>query len=339
MIPLYTKYRPQTFEDMTEQKEVIDILKNQIATNTVRNCYLFTGFSGVGKNSTARILAREINKGVGGIVEIDSASHGGVDDMREMINRSNYQALDAEYRIFILDEVHVISPAAFSSLLKTLEEPNSKTIYMMCTTDPQKIPQTIINRVQRFDLKKISYQGIVSRLEYIVESENKEGRGIELEDGVLEYIAKTVNGGMRDAITALDKCLGLSNKISIKDAISILGAADYDTMFELFYAVYNYDSKEVIEVIERVYRDGANIKQFLKQFTNFIADICKYKLFENYDYIGIPQYYADKLERTKLCEEQVLKQLLDSINEINYKVMYESRPLPVIETELLLLSS
>lgn len=337
-IPMYTKYRPHTFEDVSEQKEVIDILLNQLNTNNIRNCYLFAGPSGCGKTTIARIFANEINKGANGLTEMDAASNNGVDDVRLVLEKSNYQALDAEYRIFLLDEVHMFSTGAWNAMLKTLEEPPKKTIFMMCTTDPQKIPDTIINRVQRFDLTKISYEGIVRRLTHIIEEEKKEDPELTVSSEVIDYISKLANGGMRDAVSMLDKCLSLTNKLDLVQAVKTLGSINYETMFDLFFAMYNCDEKKVIEIVDNVYNAGRDLKLFIKQFTNFLADICKYKLFNNFDYVRIPKLYKEQMERCKNSDNEVLKTLLDKVNELNSKIKYESQVLPVVETELLLLS-
>ena len=337
-IPLYTRYRPQSFDEVTEQQEVMDILRNQLSTGTVRNAYLFTGSSGVGKTTLARILAKEINGSSAGIIEMDAASNNGVEDIRNILDNSNYIAFDAEYKIYILDETHMLSTGAWNALLKTLEEPPAKTIYMFCTTDPQKIPATILNRVQRFDLTKISYEGIVKRLQYIVEQEKKNDSGINISPEVIAYIAKLSGGGMRDAVTMLDKCICYKKDISINDVVKVLGSVNYETLFELFFSMYNFDSKKVIEIIESVYNSGRDLKQFISQYVNFISDICKYKLFGNTQYIGVPDYYIESLERAKNSDEEVLKKILDSVNNLKKEIKYESNVLPVVEAELLLLS-
>lgn len=336
--PLYTVYRPHSFEDVCEQREVVDILRNQLESGTTRNCYLFVGPSGCGKTTLARILANDINKGANGMTELDAASNNGVDDVRLILEKSNYQALDAEYRIFLMDEVHMFSAGAWNAMLKTLEEPPKKTIFIMCTTDPQKIPDTIINRVQRFDLTKISYEGIVNRLNYIITEEKKKCSDINVSENVLDYIAKLSNGGMRDAVSMLDKCLSLSHNLELDQAVKTLGSINYDTMFDLFFAMYNCDERKVIEIVEDIYNKGKDLKLFVRQYTNFIADICKFKLFENFDFIRVPKLYLEEMNRCKNSDNDVLKKLLDKVNELNSKIKYESSVLPVVETELLLLS-
>lgn len=337
-LALYTKYRPHTFDDVTEQKEIVDILKNQLATGTVRNSYLFVGPSGCGKTTLARIMARAINGGNGGLIEMDAASNNGVDDVRDMLEKSNYQALDAEYKIFLLDEVHMFSTGAWNAMLKTLEEPPAKTIYMLCTTDPQKIPDTIINRVQRFDLSRISYDGIYGRLNHIIEKEKEAIADLSVDDATVDYIAKLAGGGMRDAVSMLDKCLSLKHQITIAEAVKILGSINYDTMFDLFFAMYNCDEAGVVKIVEEVYNSGRDLKLFIKQYSNFLADVCKYKLFGDFTYLRIPLSYADSMLRCKNSDGEVLKTLLEKVSELNSKIKYESNVLPIVETELMLLS-
>ena len=168
---LATKYRPKTFDDVTEQGAVKIILQQQIESGEVQHAYLFTGGAGTGKTTIARIFANEINKGQGNPMELDAASNNSVDDIRNIIQQAKVQSMDSEYRTFILDEVHALSNNAWQALLKILEEPPKKAIFIMCTTDPQRIPKTILSRVQRFDFKRISQKGIVDRLKYILEQE------------------------------------------------------------------------------------------------------------------------------------------------------------------------
>lgn len=172
MEALATKYRPHKFSDVTEQGAVKVILQQQIDSGEIQHAYLFTGGAGTGKTTIARIFANEINKGQGNPMELDAASNNSVDDIRNIIQQAKVQSMDSEYRIFILDEVHALSGNAWQALLKILEEPPAKSIFIMATTNPEKIPRTILSRVQRFDFKRISQQGIFNRLKFIIDSEN-----------------------------------------------------------------------------------------------------------------------------------------------------------------------
>lgn len=168
---LAIKYRPQTFEDLTEQSAVVTILTNQIETNTIKHGYLFCGGAGTGKTTSARIFANMINKGAGTLIELDAASNNSVEDIRRLTEDAQTQSIDSEYKVFVIDECHSLSNQAWQAMLKTLEEPPAKSIFIFCTTDPQKIPNTILSRVQRYNFQRISHKGIVDRLKYIIEQE------------------------------------------------------------------------------------------------------------------------------------------------------------------------
>lgn len=336
-IALALKYRPKTFEDATEQNAIKLTLQHQLATNTIKNCYLFTGAAGTGKTSSARIFADCINKCQGTPIELDAASNNGVEDMRRIIEQAKYQSLDSEYKVFILDEVHVLSLQAWQCLLKLLEEPPLKTIIIMCTTDPQKIPNTILSRVQRYDFKKISFSGIVNRLNYIIEQENKEGAGIVPNKDGIEYIAKLSDGGMRDAITTLDKCISYNKELTLENVIKTLGGVNYDTMFDLVDSTYNFDAGNVIRIIETIYNSGANIKQFIKDFSTFVLDLCKYGLSNSFEYLYIPGLYDNKLKSYTSDNFTFFNQLLGEMIKLNTTIKWESNPKPVIESTFILL--
>ena len=329
---LATKYRPQEFSDVTEQSAVIDILKNQLDTNTVKHVYLFTGGAGTGKTTLGRIFAREINQGHGNPIEIDAASHNSVDDVRTLIQQAKTQSLDSEYKIFILDEVHSLSNNAWQAMLKLIEEPPSKSIFIMCTTDPQKIPKTILSRCQRFDFQRISQQGIVNRLADIVVSEKVP----HADNDALEFIAKIADGGMRDAITMMDKCLSYSKELTLENVVKVLGVVDYDKMFDVTNAILNGYVKNILDIINEVHMSGKDMKQFAKNYLDFILDVCKYGLAKSFSYIKIPNFYEEYLRRFSDDDINRCVHLLDTLVKLDSEIKWNTSPKELVESTLVL---
>lgn len=251
---LATKYRPKKFNDIVCQDNVKIVLQNQIDTNEFKQAYLFCGSAGTGKTTSARIFANEINKGEGRIVEIDGASNNGVDNIRNLIDNCKMKSLDGTYKVFIIDEVHMLSIGAFNALLKILEEPPKGTIFILCTTDPQKIPATILSRVQRFDFKRIPTQRIMNRLIYIIEKENQtRTEQIEYTDEALQYIAQLAEGGMRDAITKLDTVLGFTQNITSEAVIKCLGLTSTQFILEILDNIIVKEPKNILGAIDTIF--------------------------------------------------------------------------------------
>ncbi len=333
MKALALKYRPETFDDVVEQKAIRQILQEQVATKTHKHAYLFTGGAGTGKTTCARILANEINAGKGKPIEIDAASNNGVDDVREIINDAKFKALDAEYKVYILDECHMFSTGAWNAMLKLIEEPPAKTIFIFCTTDPQKIPATILSRVQRYDFQRITYHGILNRLIYIME----DGEGRQYERAALEYIAKLAEGGMRDAITMLDKCLSFSKDVlTLKDVVEALGTVDYDTMFEILEFLLARKTAPLLAKLDTIHKSGADLKQFMKQFGWFVLDVCKYQKLGNFEYLQIPEIYERQMERLMGFQESNLLEILHKVLEVNNLIKWEANAKALIEASFIL---
>ena len=339
-LSLAIKYRPQTFDDVVEQGSIKTILQEQLKTNTHKNCYLFTGGAGTGKTTCARIFANEINGRKGNPIEIDAASNNGVENVREIIDNAKFKALDAPYKVYILDEVHMLSTGAWNAMLKLIEEPPAQTLFIFCTTDPQKIPATILSRVQRYDFQRITFASVVDRLKNILawENETEEVQGsFNYDDEALEYIAKLADGGMRDAITLLDKCISYSPDITMDNVVQALGTIDYSTMLDLTNAILDMKAAEVVTIIEEAYRAGMDLKQFIKQYSYFVLDLCKYDLLGGFEYLQIPSTLQTELDSYGDEDFEFLHTLLDSIIKLNADIKWETAPKPLIEATLILL--
>jgi len=291
MQALSTKWRPKCFEDVCEQNVIVKILKRQLELKEFKNAYLFCGASGCGKTTIARIFAREINFGMGAPIEIDGASNNGVDNVKSIIKSAQERSIDGKYKIYIVDECHSLSNQAWQAFLKCIEEPPAYTIFIFCTTDPQKIPATILNRVQRFNFSRISINKIKERLIYICTQE-----GFHNYEESVDYIAKISDGGMRDAIALLDKCSGYSTDLSIENVLYSLGNYSYETFFYLINNIIDGKEDAVLTVINDFYNQGNDLKLFVDQFLNFCMDITKYAIFKKCEMTGLPTSMEDKLK-------------------------------------------
>lgn len=340
-ITLAVKYRPTTFDDVVEQSAITAILTEQIKTNSFKRAYLFCGPAGCGKTTCARIFAKEINGGKGNPIEIDAASNNSVDDVREIIDQAKLKAIDAPYKVYILDECHMFSTGAWNAMLKLLEEPPASAVFIMCTTDPQKIPATILSRVQRFDFSKITHTRIVERLKYILAAENSSvdaPNRFTYDIGALEYIAKLANGGMRDAISMLDKCLSYNTNLTLENAIVALGDVDYDIYFDFMLSLACLNAMRATEIIEQIYYKGVDLKTFVKQFMSFMVEVCKFRIFSSFEYVTIPD---TPNYRTWMYQEdeEALKDILNLMLKLNTEVKWETNPKALIEASIIMFIS
>lgn len=339
---LAVKHRPKSFDDVVEQQAIKDILTDQIKTGTFQHSYLFCGPAGCGKTTAARIFANDINGGKGNPIEVDAASNNGVDNVREIIDGARRKSLDSDYKVYIIDECHMLSTGAWNAMLKLLEEPPKTTVFIMCTTDPQKIPATILSRVQRYNFSKISLDNIMKRLKYIVACEEDEVISEGGPDGMycyteeaIQYIAKLADGGMRDAITMLDKCLSLDPELTIESVVAALGTVDYNEHFDLLLFMECNNKQSAAKLIEDIYNSGKDLKQFVKQFQYFVLDVCKYLMFRDFKYVSIPALpeYKSRLEDDDM---DMALSVLEWVRQLNADIKWESNPKAIVQTAILL---
>ncbi len=342
-ISLYRKYRPKTFSDVVGQEVVIKILKNSISTGKIGHAYIFSGPRGTGKTSIAKIFSKAINclKNETGdlcgkcdvclsdfddeidIVEIDAASNNGVDEIREIRNNVKLAPNHLKYKVYIIDEVHMLSTSAFNALLKTLEEPPSNVIFILATTEFNKIPATVISRCQKFDFKKLTNKQLENRLNYILEKENK-----SIKSEVVELIAQLSDGGMRDAINMLDQLISLDKTdINVDDVYNLIGDVSENKIFELLKEITNQNVKNILEIVDELFTEGKNFINITNRLQTIIRNIIIYNNSDNYfskDYEQKLNNFA-KVDLEKFIElSDILFKLSNDLKKTtNQKVLVE----------------
>ncbi len=334
MEALATKYRPRTFKEVVCQDNIKKVLTNQLDTGEVKQAYLFCGSAGTGKTTSARIFANEVNGGKGKPIEIDGASNNGVDNIRNIIDDCRMKSLDSKYKVYIIDEVHMLSIGAFNALLKVLEEPPKGVIFILCTTDPHKIPATILSRVQRFQFKRIPQNEVVKRLQYVLQQEGK----ITYDMEALQYIAKLADGGMRDALMKLDTVLGYTTEITMEAVLDCLGITNYDYLFKIVSSIIKQDATTPMQLIDDLYKQGKDLKLFVKDLSKFILDLCKLELTQDINTTMIPPELKTKCTQLLCkCDLDLLVDIMDAVNKLMDKIKYEQNPKSLIESELIIL--
>ena len=318
MANLAAKYRPKTFDDVSEQRIVVDMIQSLVSDDnmTVRN-FMFLGSQGIGKTTIARIIANTINDGHGEPIEIDAASNSGVEAMRDIVAQARTYPVGCRWKVFIIDECHAISSAGWQVLLKTLEEGPARSIFILCTTNPEKIPATILSRVQVFRLSKISLSGIVNRLKYIIDQENQLGANITYDDSSISFIAKMANGGMRDAITLLEKAIAYDANITSESLIYALGLPNYDDFFALLSAYASKNNEKIAEIVDNVYNSGVNYVKWMSEFHAFIINVVKYILLKDITRTTIPAHYQDKISKYGTAHSTICLKLANKLMQLN----------------------
>ena len=335
---LAVKYRPKTFSDVAGQSTTTKILTKVLEKQSFKNAYLFAGPSGCGKTTLARCFANAINGGIGEPIEIDAASNGNVDQIRAIIESANQRSLTGIYKIYIIDECHAISTAGFQAFLKGIEETPEYTIFIFCTTEPNKIPATILNRMQRFNIAKINSQEIKERLTFICQQE-----GFTNYEDTCELISKLCDGCMREAITKLDQCADLSTDLGLTNTKEVLGEAPFERMLKLTNCLIGGNEQFTLAAIETLASEGRDLKQFINDYLGFVLELTKYILFKNIDITNIPAYLensADDMTSVSYTTSfdgaiQWFNYLTDKLLEIKSAIKFDTAVKAVIEASLL----
>ena len=348
---LYRKYRPIDFDDVIGQDPIIKTLTNSIKENRVGHAYLFTGTRGTGKTTVAKIFAKTINcealkdgKPCGkckiceikttdenpDIIEIDAASNNGVDEIREIKNKATLVPVFSKYKVYIIDEVHMLSIGAFNALLKTLEEPPMHAVFVLATTEPQKIPVTIISRCQRFDFKKIPISEIQKRLKSIAKKEN-----IEIDNTCLLEISKLSDGSLRDAIGLLDQANSFSSgNINIEILYELTGNLETSKIFNLLEKMFNNDINSLIEITEELYDNGKNFETITETLIDILINLLIYKNAKKYFEKKNLYYKEDLIKLDKYVDKDRLNKIIEELNNLLESIKKSSNPNILFELSL-----
>lgn len=337
---LYRVWRPQTFEDLVGQDMITKTLKNALATKQTTHAYLFAGPRGTGKTSCAKLFAKALNcpNQVNGdpcnecetckaitagrlndVIEIDAASNNGVEEIRDIRDKVKYAPTQADYKVYIIDEVHMLSTSAFNALLKTLEEPPANVVFILATTDPHKIPATIISRTQRFDFKRITSSAILERMEYILKQKQ-----FEYDEKALNVIARAAEGGMRDALSILDQVLSFGdNKVTLDNALLVTGSVTRENLIKYLSQVQNHETVAGLQTIHAILDEGKDSKRLLEDLINCCRDLLLYKqapeMLEQTGSVIIDDEFKNMAEKSN---PETLYRYIDTLNEQQENMRY-----------------
>ena len=339
MKSLAVKYRPKTFSEICGQGVTTRILTKVLEKQSFKNAYLFAGPSGTGKTTTARCFANAINGGVGEPIELDAASGaGGVDQVRAIVDAASQRSLTGTYKIYIIDECHAITSAGWQAMLKGLEECPEYTIFIFCTTEPNKIPATIQNRMQRFNIAKINSHEIKDRLIWVCQQE-----GFINYTDTCELISKLCDGCMREALTMLDQCADLSNDLSLDNTKAVLGESPFERMLKLTNFLIGGNEQYTLMAIDMLAKEGKDLKQFVNEYLSFTLELTKYVLFKNIAVTNIPAYLENTPDPvTSVNQTTSFEGALDWFNylatrllEVKNTIKYDTSVKAIIEAYML----
>ena len=348
---LYRKWRPQVFEDIIGQKHITQTLMNAISLNRISHAYIFSGPRGVGKTTTARILAKALNCEKGStphpcnkcdrciritegysmdVIEIDGASNRGIDDIRDLRNKVKFAPVEGKYKVYIIDEIHMLTTEAFNALLKTLEEPPSHVVFIFATTAPHKIPNTILSRCQWFNFRRISLEDIMNKLKMIIKDEK-----LEIDDQTLSVIAQSSTGSMRDAESILDQIIAYCGKeITLQNVREVLGIIEEDVFFNFVDTIIKNDAVKGIEIINQIADLGGDASQFIKNLMEYVHNLSLIKVCkpEVLNFQGIFTEDRERLlKQSKLIKLGKLFNIVDYLAEVERKMKYTHNPWILLE--------
>ena len=354
-VALYRKFRPPVFEDVKGQDHIITTLRNQIRSDRVGHAYLFCGTRGTGKTSVAKILAKAVNceNPVDGspcgecamckeiatgnsmnVIEIDAASNNGVDNVREIIDEVSYSPTKGKRKVYIIDEVHMLSSGAFNALLKTLEEPPSYVMFILATTEVNKIPITILSRCQRYDFHRITIDTIEERLRQVVDAE-----GIQVEEKALRYIAKTADGSMRDSLSLLDQCIAFNygQELTYDKVLGVLGAVDTAVFQNLFSALYTQDVNAAMNILSDVVIQGRELTQFVNDFVWYLRNLMLVQASDQMeDVVDISTDNLKSLkEQAEGADTDTILRFIRIFSELSSNIRYATQKRILIEITLI----
>ena len=357
---LYRKFRPSTFDQVKGQDHIVQTLKNQINANRIGHAYLFCGTRGTGKTSVAKIFAKAVNcehpvdgspcnecetcRGITNgsamnVIEIDAASNNGVDNIRQIRDEIQYSPSSGKYTVYIIDEVHMLSIGAFNALLKTLEEPPAYVIFILATTEPHKIPITILSRCQRYDFKRISIDTIAARLSELMEKES-----IEVEDKAIRYVAKAADGSMRDALSLLDQCIAfyLGQKLTYDNVLDVLGAVDNEIFSRLTRSVIDSDVTTSLNILDEIIMQGREPGQFVNDFIWYLRNLMLIKTSDDDEIMEVIDASAERIEALKeeaqMVNVDVIMRYIRILSELSGQIKYSSQKRVLIEIALIKLA-